>query len=247
MIDPHLFLCEADASVPGRWLQAFPEGRRLDEAGLHQRLRSHALAHGIVWLPASGRDPWADRMARLLTLQGDLRIVLLSGVPTEDEGLQAIQAGARGYAHSHAAPALLQEVALVVHHGGLWLGPDLMRRLVQATATALARTVGRHSPLAVATKRTDKGTPEGPNAAWSRLTARERQMAQAVAQGRSNKEIAQRLRISEKTVKAHLGAVFQKLGVRDRLQLVVRMAAVDANPSPEKKARQAEPPAETPS
>lgn len=188
-----------------------------------------------------------DKVQRLLALQGELRIVLLAGVPSEQEGLQAIQAGVRGYAHSHSVPALLREVALVVQHGGLWLGPDLMRRLVQATAGALVRQVAPHSvlgkpepprkkatresatpPTTTATAGTGAEGVAGANAAWAQLTARERQIAHSVAGGRSNKEIASQMRISEKTVKAHLGAVFQKLAVRDRLQLVVRMAAVDA-------------------
>ena len=48
-------------------------------------------------------------------------------------------------------------------------------------------------------------------------------MAQAVARGLSNKEIAEKLFISERTVKAHLGATFEKLQVRDRVQLVLRL------------------------
>jgi DNA-binding NarL/FixJ family response regulator len=54
---------------------------------------------------------------------------------------------------------------------------------------------------------------------------REAQVARAVAVGRSNKEVADLLFISERTVKAHLSAVFEKIGVRDRLQLVLRLAA----------------------
>jgi len=51
------------------------------------------------------------------------------------------------------------------------------------------------------------------------------QVARAVSAGRSNKEVADKMFISERTVKAHLGAIFEKLGVRDRLQLVLRLAA----------------------
>jgi DNA-binding NarL/FixJ family response regulator len=55
---------------------------------------------------------------------------------------------------------------------------------------------------------------------WSAgLTEREREVARAVASGASNKEIARRLGITERSVKAHTGAIFEKLGVRDRLQL----------------------------
>jgi len=56
-------------------------------------------------------------------------------------------------------------------------------------------------------------------------------VARVVSAGRSNKEVAAQLFISERTVKAHLGAVFEKLGVRDRLQLVLRLAASAPPPS----------------
>ena len=56
------------------------------------------------------------------------------------------------------------------------------------------------------------------------LTTRERLVAEAIAAGKTNKEAARELDITERTVKAHLGAVFDKLGVRDRLQLVLLLS-----------------------
>jgi two-component system nitrate/nitrite response regulator NarL len=63
-----------------------------------------------------------------------------------------------------------------------------------------------------------------PNA-WAGLSSREAQVARLVVEGRSNKEVADSLFISERTVKAHLGVLFDKLGVRDRLQLALRLVA----------------------
>jgi DNA-binding NarL/FixJ family response regulator len=57
------------------------------------------------------------------------------------------------------------------------------------------------------------------------LTTREREVAELIAGGASNKDIAERLGITERTVKAHLTSVFQKLGLTSRLQLAVRMLA----------------------
>ena len=62
-----------------------------------------------------------------------------------------------------------------------------------------------------------------PEVSFDDLTKRERQVAQSVSNGLSNREIAARLNISERTVKARLTAVFQKLGVRDRVQLALLM------------------------
>ena len=86
------------------------------------------------------------------------------------------------------------------------VGPALMARLLRALGARLTRAAPRADVL------------DG-------LSAREREVAEAVAQGLSNKEIALRLALTERTVKAHLAAVFDKLGVRDRLQLVVKIGA----------------------
>ena len=56
------------------------------------------------------------------------------------------------------------------------------------------------------------------------LSAREREVAEAVAEGLTNKQVAARLGITERTVKAHLATVFEKTGVRDRLQLALRLS-----------------------
>jgi DNA-binding NarL/FixJ family response regulator len=206
-----------------------------------------------------GHDPaWQELAAATLAVQAGVKLILTSGTPDMQQGLAAIQTGFRGYAHAHSVPALLTEVALVVSHGGLWLGPDLMQRLVGATSKTLVNKVAGGSALdpqavlprarrgasrsAARTTGSDAVTATPPPAgsdqdaahgaevdpAWSTLTSREAQIARAVASGRANKEIAALMHISLKTVKAHLGSVFAKLGVRDRLQLVVRMAVIPA-------------------
>ena len=109
--------------------------------------------------------------------------------------------GANGYLHYLAAVPVLQQVGQVVEVGGLWLGVDLMRQLVFATANIL-------NPI-----------PEKNH--LDLLSLREQDVAKAVAAGKSNKEVAKALDITERTVKAHLSAVFDKLQVRDRLHLVL--------------------------
>ncbi len=184
---------------PRRWSQAFPDGQARDWAALR-----HALpADDIVWVPAL-RDDWWGRAAGLLRMQPGCRVVVLSPAPGETEGLQALDAGARGYCHLQAVPTLLREVAQVVGLGGLWVDPELVQRLVAAT----------------------RGLPQGrvPPPIALPLSERESQVARAVARGHTNREVAEQLHITERTVKAHLGSVFEKLGVRDRVQLVLQLA-----------------------
>lgn len=188
-----------------RWQQAFPDGQPVDWLELQQTV----AAGDMVWVPVM-LDDWLLKVAALLQSQPDCRVIVLSSVPDQVEGLRALNAGARGYCHLLAAPGLLQEVAQVVSLGGLWVGPDLVQRLMAATRELLQR-----SPDTVR-----------PAVNLSVLSERELQVAHAVAEGQSNREVAEQLHITERTVKAHLGAVFEKLGLRDRVQLVLHLAQV---------------------
>ncbi len=198
----------AALTPPERWLQAFPGGQWSNWATLAATVK----AGDTVWVPVTYPD-WAARVAELVRQQPDSAVVVVSGVPQDAEGLRAIDAGARGYCHLLAVPTLMQEVAQVVAHGGLWVGPSLVQRLMAATREVLQR-----SPA-----------PAAARADLSVLSERELQVARAVAEGKSNKEVAAQLFISERTVKAHLGTVFDKLGVRDRVQLVLHLSGHPAN------------------
>ena len=187
----HLFL-SPDGRMQPRWREAFPDA----VAALH--VESPGSAE-IVWL--------SDSHPRYPALLGELRatgrtFVVLSLAPRQEAALTALAAGARGYCHALATPEMLRDVAAAVRHGGLWIGPELMSRLIRALPVLPA--------------------PSGREAERAALTERERETAQLVAQGLSNKEIARRLDITERTVKAHLSAIFAKLGLRDRLQLALR-------------------------
>ena len=202
--DVHVFITPGGDALP-RWTEAFRsvECRELQAAGAEA---TPPAGVALVWLrlPAQGA-PVAAQMAALAPAWRALPLVVLSDLPSDEEALAAFAAGARGYANSHARPQLLKRIAAVVLQGGLWIGESLMQRLVQASAR-----IAEAAPV-----------PQAPAAAsWSdALTGRERQVALRVAHGDSNKEVARALGITERTVKAHIGAVLEKLQVRDRLQL----------------------------
>lgn len=182
----------ADGEMLARWCEAFPGA---DCAHFDSDGRAD-----LVWLrlPAGARP--AETIARVRR-HTDAPLVVLSDQPDDDEALACFAAAAKGYCNAHALPEVLGRVADVVLQGGLWIGESLMQRLLQGTARI---------PAAAA----------APRPGWiDLLTERERQVALAVAAGSSNKEIARQLGITERTIKAHTGAIFEKLGVRDRLQL----------------------------
>jgi two-component system, NarL family, nitrate/nitrite response regulator NarL len=199
MMIRHFLLHAPGASALERWHSAFPGQLAMSDPA---RLSAGTPAPGdLVWIDAR-RDDW-EPCTRASASRG-ASVVLLSATPAAAEAARALDLGARGYSHVFATVEQFHEIEAVLQHGGLWLGADLMRSVLN---------VAGH----LATPETVAGRMQG-------LSQRERAVAALVAEGLSNKRVAVRLDITERTVKAHLGAVFVKLGVRDRLQLALRLA-----------------------
>lgn len=133
-----------------------------------------------------------------------VRYVVMHDEPSDDKGLEALAHGASGYCNAHTAPELLLTIASVIHSSGLWVGESLLNRLVGGIGLR-SHMSGRHEQ----------------HPALQLLSERERAVALCIARGESNKEITRDLDIAERTIKAHLTSVFEKLGVRDRLQLAI--------------------------
>lgn len=193
-----LFVVRGDETLP-RWQAAFPDGER----GTVEQARSSIAAGDLVWV-SERVDEWPT-LVRQWSQRG-AAVVVLSYRPSQAQGLEALEAGARGYVHALANVEVLRQAATVVTHQGLWVGPELLSRVVGSSFRAMG------------------GAPRASREWLERLTERERVVALAVADGQSNKEVARRLEISDRTVKSHLSAIFRKLEVRDRMQLVLRLS-----------------------
>lgn len=196
----HIFLTPRQRALEG-WAEAFPLAEVLPYPEPGTVLVSRP-GEALVWFHFAGGQNGCSTLCRTVCLAAPgCRVVVLSNAPDQAEGLVCLEAGAVGYAHALAGPQLLHQVADVVAAGGLWVGPDLIARL----RTAL----------------TVRSQMEDASQRIARLSPREREVALAVAGGASNKEVARHMGITERTVKAHLSAIFERLGVRDRLQLTV--------------------------
>jgi two-component system, NarL family, response regulator LiaR len=128
------------------------------------------------------------------------RVIVLTSFLEDDRLLPALEAGAAGYLLKNSQPAELARAVRAAHAGDAVIDPTVAARLVSALSD-------------------DHQRPRA--AALERLTNRERDVLTLIARGRSNKRIALELRISEKTVKTHVGHVLAKLGVTDRTQAAV--------------------------
>ena len=132
----------------------------------------------------------------------DHNIVLISSQLTLNELQQALSLGAKGYMDAAAGIATYQAAATAVNQGALWVPPTILEQLSHFLAKHLNRQVN------IQTLHPD-------------LSKRENEVMLLAKQGLTNKEIASKLFISERTVKQHLTATFAKLGIKDRLQLIL--------------------------
>ena len=154
---------------------------------------------------ASNQASNLDTIALILKTYPAAKIVVLANVPNQAEAVHALSLGAMGYCHAYTAADILQEIKAVVSHGGLWIGQDMLQRLI-AVSTKLMTS-----------------QPKYVENLLEKLTPREQEVALEAAKGATNKEIARKLAITERTVKAHLAKVFERLGARDRLQLALML------------------------
>ena len=132
------------------------------------------------------------------------RVLVLTTYADEDAIVPALRAGARGYLTKDASAEQIEAAIRAVHAGQTYLDPAVQERLVAA--------VIRHPPPA---------DPSGPgHEPPDGLTAREAEVLALLASGLSNTEIAQRLYLTNATVKTHINRIFAKTGARDRAQAV---------------------------
>jgi len=129
--------------------------------------------------------------------------VALVEVPNFQQAVRLLRRGVRGYGNRHMLLENLKQVTTAVRGGQVWMPPTIVSQMINTFSRAESEP--------------DQVLP------LEQLSKREREVADLVAQGLSNKEMAGKLYISVRTVKAHLTAIFSKTGCRDRLELAVKM------------------------
>lgn len=135
-----------------------------------------------------------DAIRRLRTAGDRPRVIVLTSFAGDNQVVDAVRAGAAGYLLKDVPPADLEAAIRRVHVGGVLLDPSVVGAVMAEVAAA--------------------ERPPGVD----ELTARERQVLSLLAQGRSNRELATELYVSEKTVKTHVSSILAKLRLTDRTQ-----------------------------
>lgn len=204
-----IFLCSHSEAVRGRWYNALVDLKKevyqvtsVDEL--------FNLSKGVnVDLLLLHRDlAHSKAVYQLRQSMPDCKIFILSNRPDQSEGLEFLQYGVVGYANTHIAGKRLAEAVQAILTGSVWIGQELIHFLIRKTFSAEERS------------RDESGTSEK-KSALEVLSDREYEIANLVAQGLSNSDIADRLTITDRTVKAHLSSIYSKTGTKGRLNLAL--------------------------
>src|SRR5689334_12426863 len=160
--------------------------------------------------------PGLDGLATLQRLQAarnKTRVIVLTASDDKNEFVQAMKLGTSGIVLKQTATELLIKSIRKVHAGEIWLDSH--------TTAAVIRTFVAADEAAAAAPPPQQLAPAPRDRERSPLSQREREIVALVAQGFKNKEMAEKMFISEQTVKNHLHNIFDKLGVSDRLELAL--------------------------
>ena len=179
-------------------------GDGAEAAALARRLKPDVVLMDIRMPGTDG----IEATRQITAAEPGVRVLVLTTFDVDEYAFGALRAGASGFLLKDVRPAELVAAIRTVAAGDAVVSPRVTRRLLEEYAQVLPVSgglqpqAGRYPQLAT-------------------LTEREREVLAAVAQGLSNTEIAASLFVSETTVKSHVGRILAKLGLRDRVQIVV--------------------------
>jgi DNA-binding NarL/FixJ family response regulator len=140
-------------------------------------------------------------------------VLILSAYGSDENVFRGIKAGARGYLHKNCSPRELAEAIRTVHEGGTIMSPEIAERTLDIFGGYGGRSVNNSN-----------------GDLFPELTEREVEILRAVGQGKTNKEIAEKLYLSERTVRNHAYNIYRKLHLMDRTQATlyaIRQGLVD--------------------
>jgi DNA-binding NarL/FixJ family response regulator len=181
---------------------------------LHQATNRNEMERKVATLRPSillfdltlSRFNGARSLAAIHRLSSSTKIVVLSDSPDYQEEISALEAGAKGYCRNDLDHVLIEKAVRMVQKGEIWVERAIVPYLVKELANL---------------RRPQNPYFSADPSRLNTLTARQHDIAFLISKGDTNREIAEALNISEATVKAHIHAIFRRLGVSDRLRIAL--------------------------
>lgn len=184
------------------WQAALPKAEVIENTSLpkQKEARIALFAAKELVLLLSNIPGWEDLMAELR--QSKVPWMILSRNTSKEEFRKIVAAGARGYLDALSHPDSIRTAVKSIESGALWIPEPYMSQLVQSISQKL---------------------PQIKEPDLSELSPKEIKVAELISKGTSNKEIAETLHVTERTIKSHLTQIYAKLNIRDRMQLMLYM------------------------
>ena len=207
----HLMIASDDASLADRYTKILIEGFSVtvaDTSSNAMLLIQQDLPQVVMIDPLLFKNQVKLIISEISTTSPLTRIVIIEDTLNRClDQMTLFKSGAHGFFADDISPALLVKAVQSVSKGEVWVPRKLITTLISELARGKAASQGRQDPAA--------------RESMAKLTPRELEVAQMVHTGGNNKMIARELDISERTVKAHLSAIFRKLNIANRLHLAL--------------------------
>jgi DNA-binding NarL/FixJ family response regulator len=179
----------------------------VEAVGLSGELHPDVVLLDLVMPQMDG----VEATRQIIQVCPEAHVLILTSFGEDDKVFPAIRAGAQGYLLKDIRPDQLIQAVREADQGKVQLHPDIAKKLMSAIASDQQKQAATQGP----------GQPSHPPASPSGLTERELEVLRWIATGLNNREIAERMFISEKTVKTHVSNVLGKLALEDRTQAAI--------------------------
>lgn len=197
-----IYIYSKKNNIISYWKKEFQKDFRIEvaEKDFYSKI-SHFNNEDILILDLDCFKTIEETFLYIENIPSSLNVIALVDVPKLAHGTLMIKKGCKSYIGKKTSKIIVQEVLKTVKEGNVWLYPELMNYIIK-NITVDAEKKPESKVLSV-------------------LSLKELEVAKLVAQGASNKEISQQLDIQLVTVKKHIGNIFTKLKVRDRVSLAI--------------------------
>ena len=142
------------------------------------------------------------------------KFIVLVNSPSTEQGIRLLHLGVKGYANTYISQSKLLTAIDVVFQGEIWAGQDILTRLLKYTLQSTSAKGSDQIDLSI--------NKEILQEEYNLLSSREKAVIEHILLGETNKQIAEKLFVTERTVKAHLGSIFKKTNTKNRFELSVK-------------------------